>query len=1128
MRPKKTISKAAGLSHARTLMRRHLGWQRGFPLDKCRWCELLPGAAASTMALDNTLSRRTTRTIIKLRTRFPQALPHLVGDVDRWYEMQQVLLHIAKATIHDNVILPSSPLTQHPHVSKHLLQCVQDVRQQHPGLATLITACEWYAWTDLNEMQALFSWIMTNGTNLQMIMKLFGQDSRQLTIRLWQLVAIHGERRVQPVLEILACDIIWQRPLNCPKRFTQYGAKTLLDRDLGLLEMPSTDFASQLVAWVLKVGELDRKTQRRSLLVFDVLFQRDLLDPWAIWWQQLEEALAVRPRAINSGKFKLTKNTRAEAAATCVLHLEKTQPPRVLTEEVMKFLHSALTTQAAPLCQSLIKNMVQWPIVSNGNAIRMMFASMWMRNLKWMDRSDRKALIASITLSMQYIGQRMAQPKFMHPWKCFSSAWSPHYDYIDKYIVNELHNSAKMKSFFDIMSSDEEGLTYDRVELLVNIVAAMPHEEAKRAYAGIKSLNLEEDNLLESYKVKYAAELTVGEPQSFLTVLMALSLSDEYDWQMHKMALVILDRFQTSGLRSDFLTSISQGKFSVFKRTISQVATILGVGGEVPEIVVNDEPCLDWLENYPSTLHPELKRLARIDPLAMKTAAQTLRRDFPNRERMQSELAHLRGSTLLPSQIQRRITNLEKNLSYQPLPSQERLANLKHRLFVAKQRVMWQRWSDDIERTYKAAIIKLVDMSPPPEWINRPDVATALHHLASLSAETRSIAQKLLQQRCRPSPWELLSEPANAEFIAGLQRLGRDLGPWLHDGTFSAQIGNPKRSVIYGLERDPLEILQMGSHFNTCLSIGGCNFFSVFANIADINKQVLYIRNTDGKVCSRTLLALTKEGCVLPFHTYSHEGGEELHKLTQRFVHDLAARMGSFVVAKGSVQKLVVKTWYDDGPRDLTEQHPDLAEHSGFRKALAEVPLGQFSGMVETAFQPLGLNNLTVPWLLDLPEFAERPELMDDVLHFILRSHYDEAVISTILIHMGKYERCDLFPLLIKPVVHLATMQAHRGMTLLRQPLNSFLIQHAPECALRLLRQTRDRSVRCWSDEDKWRLAQVADSLYYLKRPAKAQELYQELLTREEDELYQNEYRLNLQHIVDYPEAEQQLPNTFY
>ena len=90
----------------------------------------------------------------------------------------------------------------------------------------------------------------------------------------------------------------------------------------------------------------------------------------------------------------------------------------------------------------------------------------------------------------------------------------------------------------------------------------------------------------------------------------------------------------------------------------------------------------------------------------------------------------------------------------------------------------------------------------------------------------------------------------------------------MHVRAIWAWTGSNGRNVVLAFEHDPLEIFQMGWHFSTCLSPGVFNFFSVFSNAADINKQVVYARDEQGRVVGRCLLALTEDGNLLTFEPY--------------------------------------------------------------------------------------------------------------------------------------------------------------------------------------------------------------------------------------------------------------------
>ena len=65
--------------------------------------------------------------------------------------------------------------------------------------------------------------------------------------------------------------------------------------------------------------------------------------------------------------------------------------------------------------------------------------------------------------------------------------------------------------------------------------------------------------------------------------------------------------------------------------------------------------------------------------------------------------------------------------------------------------------------------------------------------------------------------------------------------------------------VTVSLEDDPIHVMHMGTPFQTCLSPDDFNFFSAISNAADINKRVIFARDSKKQVVGRCLLALSDE-----------------------------------------------------------------------------------------------------------------------------------------------------------------------------------------------------------------------------------------------------------------------------
>ena len=113
-------------------------------------------------------------------------------------------------------------------------------------------------------------------------------------------------------------------------------------------------------------------------------------------------------------------------------------------------------------------------------------------------------------------------------------------------------------------------------------------------------------------------------------------------------------------------------------------------------------------------------------------------------------------------------------------------------------------------------------------------------------------------------------EPANRRFLESMSKRGINVGPWLRASQCVSVSAATGQTVQLGFATDTLDVLIMGLHFDTCLSPTSFNYFSSVANASDINKQVLYCRDEQGKVLGRCLFAINGAGQVQTFQRYCH------------------------------------------------------------------------------------------------------------------------------------------------------------------------------------------------------------------------------------------------------------------
>lgn len=168
--------------------------------------------------------------------------------------------------------------------------------------------------------------------------------------------------------------------------------------------------------------------------------------------------------------------------------------------------------------------------------------------------------------------------------------------------------------------------------------------------------------------------------------------------------------------------------------------------------------------------------------------------------------------------------------------------------------------------------------------------------------------------------------PNNERWLQSFERAGFSAAHWL-DG-LKADILVDGKFIELRTETDPSEILEMGTHFETCLSLNdGFNAFSVLTNILEVNKMVLLGRNLEGKVMVRKLLAVTQKGQLFGYQTYSHLPGAR--GPVQEACHNFARKNGFTLVDKGEPERIIHELpWYDDGPETwiLRDAPPNLPQ----------------------------------------------------------------------------------------------------------------------------------------------------------------------------------------------------------
>jgi hypothetical protein len=160
-------------------------------------------------------------------------------------------------------------------------------------------------------------------------------------------------------------------------------------------------------------------------------------------------------------------------------------------------------------------------------------------------------------------------------------------------------------------------------------------------------------------------------------------------------------------------------------------------------------------------------------------------------------------------------------------------------------------------------------------------------------------------------------QPFNRAWIEDQRNSGFRINHWILPAMEQVRVGGQRFTI--SICHDPCELLLMGVLFDTCLAPGGCNEMSVLANAADVNKQVLYVRDERGQVVARKLLAVSRKSTLLGYYCYlSYDASEDcvvcksLSDFISQYCGRLAAKVGWQLANEGEPIGLG-HFWYDDG-----------------------------------------------------------------------------------------------------------------------------------------------------------------------------------------------------------------------
>ncbi|MBX3219925.1 MAG: hypothetical protein KF795_05350 [Labilithrix sp.] len=363
--------------------------------------------------------------------------------------------------------------------------------------------------------------------------------------------------------------------------------------------------------------------------------------------------------------------------------------------------------------------------------------------------------------------------------------------------------------------------------------------------------------------------------------------------------------------------AVLDATLALFKKLPAKARGILGSlrGTEAGEGRRQHPELARWLDD-----DALLDRLAHVARLAGEAALpRAIREDFEHAERTRGERAHLEKLATRSPPQQGRLDALsrgERTLAGSPRGrTRRRIAERIEQLLPAAYR-------RELDATFREILRDAWGISAPaltPAWRD------AVRFWLIVDDNRTLLGQLLKAASLAPGRDVKRSFPQNHAWIDA-NRARLDIEAWLaprrreivvpRDAASPAAEPKSARFVLE-LEEDPLEVLRMGMPFGTCLALdSGCNAASTVLNAIDANKRVLYVRNANGRVVARKLLAISKDARLIGYNLYvSVRGAEEraIRAAVRETCCELARDTGAPLAATGEPAELHEGFWYDDG-----------------------------------------------------------------------------------------------------------------------------------------------------------------------------------------------------------------------
>ncbi len=1121
-------SKDTARREIKRLIAGKLFWLHGYPTGQCSpagidW--ICADLGMEKLAVSRERLSSAVYTVRKLRADFPVALPLVVGDGELWAARNLRLLALLTSAVHEQRPLTVSLFADSLFYPAKIKAVSEEIQQSLPLCTPLLLPLSWLLVRQPQKALAQLHWLKDNPAPFLTLLAEAVIDL-PLAARVHyclQLLVLReiGENLLVPLCRRLQDRRIYEIPLGGEQPVNTYisGLKEVgMRQGAGKKAEPEALYWLQLLQWLEGLaGRTGNKKKRRKIRICLELFaliEQDLsIGEWTVWWCRLR-GIAARLNSV-AGAQPVSQLVLKTLVRELKAH-RKIMPLCFHGQQFLETVSQLAERCTRPQLRYLEKALQLLPRDHTTVPCRIHF--LYDIEVQTRSRNSRKeqaaswdfirALPAYLTENPRPLTESLALWKESRQCWQMSRTWGSDMGCDISYAELNLQQNRRLLVLIRTIQEQGIPLQPNYVDTLIELLLlSREDDEVISFYREFVSKGIIEQYLADGL-LKTAYILCVQHPGSFAKLVAILMREEDYEDSHFKQLQFIHTLAKDSGFPELIVLHLLRGGLKRVLRVSRQLLKIKNQVLPLPqmgEFVVQSgsRESQQWIDQYPAAIRQQLRLLQQVSSKTRKIAGKVLHKDFPQPEQLKKELVQLsrkikQYSKEVPAALLKRAATIRCRLE-QPSPvSPVRQQRLEEKLQWAYQRLVFDSFADRVHQQW-LAVLPALGSNPAVSlpWLQNKGITRMFLGIDGLTGRQQALALTILEKRCQSPPWDFRDYPANEVFIQRMKARSISMDCWLNG--FSQKIQPPGRGkVILALENDPLEVFQMGGHFKTCLSPGAFNFFSVLANISDINKRVVYARSRGGMVVGRCLLALTDGGGIVSFHPYCHDEKLGFSERIKEYVAALAQQMGTIAVSEGYVATLVASSWYDDGSENIGNSFTFLKKGSRFRKNLQTMSPEKLIPVLVQEFTPLLLNELTLGLVAELPEVLNRQGLCLALLEYFKthpKIHCPSDVICRLATGGADKETIQEISQQFGREIIRSILTQYRKEYILNEVGMDFLVQSNPSKAIAVLHKLRPVGVRHWQETENGRMIfYQAEAFAALARPQRALALYRRAL----------------------------------